>query len=474
MSSLQPQTRAPDEPAPGRWLALALFMLLCVLQGCGWNTVAASPLEAVELFPSLHGKVDLLWTLNLAMIAQIPFTTVASWLLTRKHGLELSVRVGAVLHLICTSLRVVPLVSNHACARTLAARVMVVGSGAVFGSGVAFLQGAPSRLSSLWFPPSQRTRATSAAYGGANAGLAGGYLVSSYLITSVQALEKYLWVQFAASVVVCLLVLFFFPAAPESTANRARDSPEFIAGVKRCCRDASFLFLALAVSVVNGVFQTWTAMLPVLLDTLGYSEEQADFFSFISTITCVLGSGLAADVADRHFPRRLKALLQACLACALATFVWLGASMASPWSWKPLLPWSATTVAPAIGLGGFFVGATMPVGLELAAELTHPVPEGTSANFVMLLIQILGIVFLSVASAIASSAINVVLVAVVLSCLVVVSGVREVYLRQEPPLLTAMDACSKAEEGRACPPSPECASTTSGDDAVSVNSDMRL
>jgi len=159
----------------------------------------------------------------------------------------------------------------------------------------------------------------------------------------------------------------------------------------------------------------------------------------------------------------------ACLACALLTFVWLGASMASPWSWRPLLPWTLT-VAPAIGLGGFFVGATMPVGLELAAELTHPVPEGTSANFVMLLIQVLGIVFLTVASAIASSAINVVLVAVVLSCLVVVSGVREVYLRQETPLLGAVHI-AKAEQGL-CPPSPACASTTSGDDLVSVSSDM--
>ena len=64
----------------------------------------------------------------------------------------------------------------------------------------------------------------------------------------------------------------------------------------------------------------------------------------------------------------------------------------------------------------------------------------------MLLIQILGIVFLSVASAIASTAINVVLVAVVLSCLVVVSGVREVYLRQEPPLLS-VENLVKAEEG---------------------------
>ena len=41
-----------------------------------------------------------------------------------------------------------------------------------------------------------------------------------------------------------------------------------------------------------------------------------------------------------------------------------------------------------ITLTGVFAGAAMPPALELLAESAYPVPEGTSANVVMLFYQV--------------------------------------------------------------------------------------
>ena len=53
-------------------------------------------------------------------------------------------------------------------------------------------------------------------------------------------------------------------------------------------------------------------------------------------------------------------------------------------------------LAVLAGLSGFLIGGTSPASLELAAQLTYPVPEGLTANLITnLLTQSFTIVFLS-------------------------------------------------------------------------------
>ena len=104
-----------------------------------------------------------------------------------------------------------------------------------------------------------------------------------------------------------------------------------------------------------------------------------DMFAFLSLLFYSLGGFLIGEIGDRWFVKRLKRLLVLVTAIATLNFVA---------TWLVLGPtpsyWGALVCS---GLTGFWSGCTLPLIMELLAELTHPMGAGVTANMSMLLCQ---------------------------------------------------------------------------------------
>jgi hypothetical protein len=159
-------------------------------------------------------------------------------------------------------------------------------------------------------------------------------------------------------------------------------------GLKACASNPSCMLLIVACSVVNGAYVSWQSLMPILFSNMpSYDSHDGDLFGFSSGICYCAGGYLSGTLGDGYFRGRLRTMLVLVYGAALANFAVLMFVMESPLS--PLLPStgrsSYVVVAAAISMTGLFVGATMPPSLELLAEVSFPVSEGTTANMVQAL-----------------------------------------------------------------------------------------
>ena len=138
---------------------------------------------------------------------------------------------------------------------------------------------------------------------------------------------------------------------------------------------------------------------------------------------------MGGDIADRWFRGRLRLLLLACYTVLVANFLWLIASMPSPFF--PNVHCDYATLAVCISSTGLFAGASMPPTLELLAEVAYPVSEGTTGQLSSLVVQLAFVMMTAAVPMIAPDAVN-----TCIACVALISGlcllpVRETTTRKD-------------------------------------------
>ena len=88
-------------------------------------------------------------------------------------------------------------------------------------------------------------------------------------------------------------------------------------------------------------------------------------------------------------------------------------------------------IAPSVVIAGAAVGGTLPVSMELLAELSHPLPPGTSANAVVGLLQITATINTVLAAALSPADMNLVMLLCMPPCAALVWLTRERYGRSD-------------------------------------------
>merc|ERR1712137_209989 len=96
---------------------------------------------------------------------------------------------------------------------------------------------------------------------------------------------------------------------------------------------------------------------------------------------------------------------------------------------KSVMPQSLGSVGAALALAGLTQSATSPLLYELCAELTYPVPEGTSAGVLALLWNIFCLIVIFMSPVIPQGAINGIMAGTSILVLGLVGSVKEVYKR---------------------------------------------
>jgi FLVCR family MFS transporter len=443
---------APKEQAKKpkfvRFYMLAVFFLACFSQGITWTPLSALPDAAKIYWPCLSDSL-IFWSLNMATIVYVPISFISPWLLTTPNGMQRSVQVGVAFSLLSAAVRVPAAMAGPSFRASPWCNALMQLGGAFCGIAGPFTQGSPSRFSAIWFPPEERTRATAIAFLGTYIGSAASYVISPALVQTPDQMPLLIYIEFGLAFLPFFCVAVYFPDSPEAMAatdgslkgcgdedelNEGcgdKDELSFIKGCKRLLKVPAFTMLVMSAGLLHGMFACWSAALPILLRPFGYTNTKADGFAFVSTVTYTLGTYLGGELADRFMRGRLKGCLLLLLFLTTGSFIAFGLTIPSVVSAAPLIPPSYNTLMALLSVNGLVTGATAPMFLELAAEVTYPIPEGSSGNLVGLFINAWHILGFGLFPYISPQAVNLFMAVVYVLCLLLMVPVAEKYLRWE-------------------------------------------
>lgn len=228
----------------------------------------------------------------------------------------------------------------------------------------------------------------------------------------------------------------------------------FLDSIVTVLQNSSFVALVAASGLMMGVQTAWSSQLQQVLHGV-MSPKAVGVLGVVMSLTNNVAAVACGAVSDRIFRRRFKLpLVLSLVACAAASIVFAlcnkspvfgppaGANVSSsayngsggggsslPLPPIPAWPW---LLGLSLFVGGATVGMTVPLMYELCAEMTFPVPEGTSAGLLVFVFNIGACVVLVVSSYIDVDWMNTVWCSTVVLALVLIAcGVTEAYKRTD-------------------------------------------
>lgn len=379
-----------------RWLVLGIFVLYSACNALQWIQYSIITDVIVKYYGVTTTAVD--WTSMIYMVVYIPFIFPGSYLLD-KLGLRFSVIIGITGTCAGSWLKVISV-------RPDLFWVGFAGQSVVALAQV-FILSVPARLAAVWFGPGQVSSACSIGVFGNQLGVAIGFLMPPMLVNGKgdsdtigsELFMMFLIVAIMSSVLFVLIILFFkaepptppsFAQVEASTASHeAENKVDFFHSVKHLMTNCSYVLLLNAYGINVGIFYAISTLLnQIILQYYEGASEDAGRIGLIIVLAGMVGSVVCGVVLDKF--HRFKETTLVVYAFSLVGMVVY-----------------TFTLSEGIGLVyvvsaflGFFMTGLLPVGFELAAELTYPEPEGTSAGILNAASQLFGIIFTNIYSVI--------------------------------------------------------------------------
>ncbi|XP_014599673.1 PREDICTED: feline leukemia virus subgroup C receptor-related protein 1 isoform X3 [Polistes canadensis] len=358
----------------------------CASNGMQWiqYSIIANIVERYYKVTSV--LVDL--TSMIYMITYIPFIFPASYLLD-KFGLRVAVILGAIGTAIGSWIKVFSVSPNLFWITFIGHTIVAISQ--------TFVLSVPARLAAVWFGPDQVSSACSIGVFGNQLGIAIGFLFPPILVPNSDDLElvargfqiMFYIVAALTSLVLVLILLFFkaqppLPPSPAQAVQRDNESTEdFIQSVKRLLTNVGYLLLLLSYAINVGIFYAISTLLnQIILEYFPGHEEDAGRVGLTIVCAGMLGSvvcGIVLDKTHKYKETTLGIYICSFLGMIIFTFT--------------LDIDRIYVVYITSAVLGFFMTGYLPVGFELAAELTYPEPEGTSAGLLNAVTQVFGILF---------------------------------------------------------------------------------
>jgi MFS family permease len=359
-----------------RWVVLAVFMFINLTIQMLWITYAPITGPAAAYYGVTDLQIGLL--AMTFMIAFIPLSIPVSWMIDT-YGFRLAVGVGAVLMAIFGLLR----------GFAGADYGLVLWSTIGIAVAQPFLLNAWTTVPAKWFPVDGRATAVGLVTLSNLVGTALGMvltpiLVESMPISTVQLL--YGGITAFSSVLFLLLAREHPPTPPCPPGQETRAL--MLDGLKHALKVKPF-WLYLMVSFIGlGIFNGISTWIENIIRPRGFTSTDAGTLGALMIVGGLVGAIVLPALSDRQGKR--QRFLMIAFVGAIPGL--LGLTFATS---EGLLFGSAM-------LMGFFLVSAMPVGMQYAAEITYPTPEGTSNG----LIQLFGqgaVVFVYIMEAMKSS-----------------------------------------------------------------------
>lgn len=341
-----------------RWVVLAVFMFINLTIQILWIAYAPITGLAAEFYSVSDLQIGLL--AMTFMMAFIPLSIPVSWAIDT-YGFRPTVSIGAVL------------MGIFGVVRGLAGSNYTLVLLSTIGIAIAqpFLLNAWTKVPAQWFSIEERATAVGLITLSNLVGTALGMVLTPLLTESLSIPHVQLIYGGVAafSAVLFLILAREKPATPPCPAG-LEIRALMLDGLKHALTVKEF-WLYLFVSFIGmGVFNGITTWVENIIRPRGFTPTDAGTLGALMLVGGVLGAVLIPPFSDRQHRRRRYILLGFVL--AIPGLVGL-AFASSAW----LLFISAFAM-------GFFLISASPVGMQYAAEVTHPTPEGTSNGLIQL------------------------------------------------------------------------------------------
>jgi cyanate permease len=379
-----------------RWVVLGVVMLVNFVIQVLWIGYGSIISDASDYYGVSHQSVTLL--AMLFMIAFIPLSLPAAWVIDTR-GFRTAVGFGVVMMGVFGVLR-----GLSGSDYTLALLCTV-------GIAVAqpFLLNSWTKMPANWFAPGERATAVGLTTLASMLGVGAGLALSPALIGFMSIGQM----QLVYGVVAALSAAAFLAVARERPATSPGPAGEearalMLDGLRHALKVRPFLVILAVAFVIMGVFNGVTSWIGDIVLPRGYDADSAGLLGLMMLVAGVIGAVALSALSDRQ-GKRVRYLV---LTLALAVPSLAGVAF----------------VSGAAALGFFIVGA-LPIGMQYAAEVTFPTPEGTSNGLVQLCGQC-SVVFVFLMGVLRSGdgsfALPLVLLSVLLAvCAIVVSRLRD-------------------------------------------------
>jgi MFS family permease len=396
-----------------RWVVLGVVMIVNFMIQVLWISYGAIIADASDYYGVSHQLVTLLSMVF--MIAFIPLSLPAAWVIDSR-GFRTAVGFGVVLMGVFGVLRGLS-GSNY----TL---VLICTIGIAIAQ--PFLLNAWTKMPANWFAPGERATAVGLITLASMLGVGAGMGLSSALVgvMSIGAMQLWFGIAASASAAAFLLLARERPAtSPGPAGEEARAL--MLDGLKHALTVKPFLVILVVAFVLLGVFNGVSSWIGDIVLPRGFGADAAGLLGMVMLVAGVIGAVVLSAMSDRQ-GKRIRYLV---LTLGLAVPSLVGVAFVS----------SALLLYASFAALGFFVVGALPIGMQYAAEVTFPTPEGTSNGLVQLCGQC-SVVFVYIMGPLrtgnGSFAVSLLLMSVLLAVMaVVVSRLKDAPIRADAEAL---------------------------------------
>ena len=340
------------------WVVLAVFMFINLTIQMLWITYAPITGMAAEFYGVTDLRIGLLSMVF--MIAFVPFSIPASWVIDT-YGFRIAVGIGAVL------MGIFGLVRGFAGANYS----LVLWSTIGIAVAQPLLLNAWTTVPAKWFPVESRATAVGLITLANLVGVALGMVLTPVLvetmpIASVQMI--YGGIAAFSSILFLALARETPPTPPYAPGQETRAL--MLDGLKSAVKIKAFWFFLIVSFVGLGIFNGVTTWIEAIIRPRGFTPTEAGTLGALMIAGGLVGAVLLPALSDKQGKRQpylMLAFLGAIPGLIGLTFARSGI----------LLYGSAVFL-------GFFLVSALPIGMQYAAEITYPTPEGTSNGLVQL------------------------------------------------------------------------------------------
>jgi len=359
-----------------RWVVLGVFMLVNVTIQMLWISYA----PITSLASTYYGVSDLaIGFLAMSfMIAFIPLSLPAAWVIDTR-GFRLAVGFGVVM------------MAVFGVARGLvgANYTLVLLSTSGIAIGQPFLLDSWTKVPANWFAPRERATAVGLVTLASMLGVALGMALTPILanVMSIATLQLVYGLLAAASAVAFLALARERPATPPCPPGMD-ERALMLDGLKHALKVKPFLVMLGVAFIVMSAFNGVTTWVEEIIHPRGFSTTDAGTMGALMLLAGIVGAVVLSALSDRQ-GKRIRFMVIALVATVPGM---LGIAFVS----STLLLYAFAAVL------GFFLVAVLPIGMQYAAEITNPTPEGTSNGLIQLCGQV-SVVYVYIMAALRTS-----------------------------------------------------------------------
>jgi len=359
-----------------RWVVLAVFMFINLTIQILWITYAPITGLAAEFYGVSDLQIGLLSMTF--MIAFMPLSIPVSWVIDT-YGFRLAVGIGAVL------------MGVFGLLRGLAGTDYTLVLWSTIGIAVAqpFLLNAWTTVPAKWFPVDSRATMVGLVTLASLIGTALGMVLTPILIESMSIANVQLIFGGITAFSSVLFILFARETPPTPPCSPGQETRALMLdGLKHAVTVKPFWFYLIASFIGLGIFNGLTTWVEAIIRPRGFTPTDAGTLGALMIAGGLVGAIVLPALSDKQ--RKRQRYLMIAFVGAIPGLLGLTFAQSS------LLLFGSAVVL------GFFLVSAMPIGMQYAAEITRPTPEGTSNG----LIQLFGqgaVVFVYIMEAMKSS-----------------------------------------------------------------------